>query len=732
VKGRNDLVVSAAYRPEPAAVAAARKFVRETLQDWLDTRPVPANTGPASTGPADTELVDDAVLLTSELVTNAVVHAGTQVQVTCKLAASAVEVVVRDSHPARMVPGPAHDDAIPAERTHGRGLLLPSALASAWGVSYGAEAKAVWFRMGLAGQKASLTEPVADPDAAESAAPAPGWNVRAAGPAAAGQPPAEPSYDDLLRQAVGSARVIVAGDAAYALVADEDGDLSVRAATGISPAALLRTAPSVATVPFIVDGRVTGVLAVAAVLPGRFGDSDVQRLQQLADSIAVALEHARLAGLERARRARIDVLAEASELLAGPLDADRILAVAGQVAVPRLAEWCAVLAAGPDPELSVLAARHADERQAGALCWLLAQATGSAPWPHPARTGGGPQPRVAQRWPLAGAGPAGPADAPSGLAGLAGAPAGVAELAAGGAWCFPLASPGGVLGLLVLGGPHTGRPSREVLSLAEDLAGRIALALENARLAAQQQAAGQALRGVLLPAELPRVPGVELAVAHDLPGAGAAAAAGGDFCDVFPAGPGRWRFAIGEVCGTGPATLAVTSLARSTLRILAADGLGIPAVLDRLNQLILDERAPGTFLTLVHGEITEAGADGTVRLSLACAGQPLPLVLRDSGAAPQPAAAPQPVLGVIDGLSFAAQPVRLDPGDLLLCVTDGVTRRRDGDRLLDDDDGLARLLAGCAGLTAEVVASKVHEEVRGFGGRPAADGMAVLVLRAGS
>lgn len=727
MKGRNDRVVSAAYRPEPAAVAAARKFVRETLQGWLDTRPAPP----------DAEFVDDAVLLTSELVTNAVVHAGTQVQVTCKLAASAVEVVVRDSHPARMVPGPARDDSIPAERTHGRGLLLPSALASAWGVSYGAEAKAVWFRMGLAGQNTGLAEPVGDPDAAEPAVVAGGWNVRAASPAAAGRPAPEPCYDDLLRQAVGSARVIVAGDAAYALVADEDGDLSVRAATGISPAALLRTAPSVATVPFIVDGRVTGVLAVAAVLPGRFGDSDVQRLQQLADSMAAALERTRLAGLERARRARIDVLAEASQLLAGPLDADRILALAGQVAVPRLAEWCAVLAAGPGAELSVLAARHADERQAAALTWLLEQAKASAPWPQPGPPGGtvqagavqpgavqpgAVQPHTVQRWPLAGPGPAG----------LARVPAGVAELAARGAWCFPLATPGGVSGLLVLGGPHTGRPSREVLSLAEDLAGRIALALENARLAAQQQAAGQALRAVLLPAELPRVPGVELAVAHDLPGAGAVATAGGDFCDVFPAGPGRWRFAVGEVCGTGPATLAVTSLARNTLRILAADGLAIPAVLDRLNQLILDERAPGTFLTLVHGEITEPGPDGDGRLSLACAGQPLPLVLRVSGAEPEPAAAPQPVLGVIDELSFTAQPARLGAGDLLLCVTDGVTRRRDGDRLLDDDDGLARLLAGCAGLTAEVVASKVHEEVRGFGGRPAADGMAVLVLRAES
>ena len=503
MKGRNDLVVSAAYRPEPAAVAAARKFVRETLQDWLDTRPAPA----------DTELVDDAVLLTSELVTNAVVHAGTQVQVTCKLAASAVEVVVRDSHPARMVPGPARDDSIPAERTSGRGLLLPSALASAWGVSYGAEAKAVWFRMGLAGQRTGLTEPGADPDAAEAAVPVASWSVRAAGasPATAAPPPAEPCYDDLLRQVVGSARVIVAGDAAYALLADEDGDLSVRASTGISPATLLRTAPSVATVPFIADGRVLGVLAVAAVLPGRFGESDVQRLQQLADSLAPALERARLAGLERARRARIDVLAEASALLAGPLDTDRILAVAGQVAVPRLAEWCAVLAAGPDPELRVLAARHADEGQAGPLRWLLDRARASAPWPRSGQPGGRPgspgQARAAQRWPLAGAA-------------AAGGPAGVADLAARGAWCFPLATPGGAGGLLVLGGPHFGRPSREVLSLAEDLAGRIALALENARLAAQQQAAGQAVRAVLLPAELPRVPGVELAVAHDLPGAG--------------------------------------------------------------------------------------------------------------------------------------------------------------------------------------------------------------------
>ena len=184
MKGRKNLVASAAYLPEPAAVAAARKFVRDTLCSWLDTAP----------GAEERHggLVDDAVLLTSELVTNAVVHAGTQVQVTCKLAAGAVEVVVRDSHPARMVPGPAPDDTAAAERTGGRGLLLPSALAAAWGVSYGTDAKAVWFRMGLPGASDGAPAAGTGPGALEAVVPAGPWNVTGSGPAPSPPPPRRP------------------------------------------------------------------------------------------------------------------------------------------------------------------------------------------------------------------------------------------------------------------------------------------------------------------------------------------------------------------------------------------------------------------------------------------------------------------------------------------------------------------------------------------------------------
>lgn len=180
----DDLVATAAYAPEPAAVGAARRFVRDTLRSW------------ELAGPAWGQLVEDAVLLTSELVTNAVLHAGTPVRVTCRLLADgdqhgyaggsgdlghqaagrsalgglavsrggggagvggagdgggrgAVEIAVLDQRPALLRPALPYTSADGADQVSGRGLQLPSELASAWGVTYAREAKAVWFRMTL-------------------------------------------------------------------------------------------------------------------------------------------------------------------------------------------------------------------------------------------------------------------------------------------------------------------------------------------------------------------------------------------------------------------------------------------------------------------------------------------------------------------------------------------------------------------------------------------------------
>src|SRR5260370_9715309 len=103
------------------------------------------------------------------------------------------------------------------------------------------------------------------------------------------------------------------------------------------------------------------------------------------------------------------------------------------------------------------------------------------------------------------------------------------------------------------------------------------------------------------------------------------------------------------------------------MRILAREGRGIAAVLDRLNRLILDEGPRGRFITLVHGEIITARAGATApagtaaangsperapvaKRSLVCAGHPLPPLLRERGA-PEPALIPAPPPRVRDHIA---------------------------------------------------------------------------------
>ncbi len=723
---QQNVVAAADLDPEPSAAAAARRFVRDTL---------------ISAGLSHTDdRVADAVLLASELVTNAIVHAGTPVQLTCKFTGATVEVSVLDRHPARVIPDVPSAAAL-IDRPSGRGLLLPAALSSSWGVTYGQVAKAIWFRLG---------PDTGDPEAAAVQAAQAG-QAAADALAAGGRPGPPPAareadllqlgYDELLGHAVELAREAVAADAAYALIADEDGELRMRAAAGggipqfpvgdgdpgAPPGAAgmstfldlysrfaergadlaqVQNEPlhSLLTVPLAAEGRVTGMLAVAAAEPDRFTEADLARVQEVADQVALPLERARLAEHDRIRRARLSFLAEASDLLAGSLDQEKTIALAAQLVVPRLAAWCAALLPDGNGGLSPAYVWHADESMTDALTSLL----GEAPAPQ-VPIGAG-----ARQWSL----PAAPSPAP----------AAAAELASDPAWCFPLVARDRSLGVFVIGRPREGALAREAVELAEDLTRRVALALDNARLYSEQLQATNALQRSLLPPELPDIPGVELAAGYQAAGEGNEV--GGDFYDVFEATPGRWRFAIGDVCGKGPEAAAVTGLTRHALRILAREGHDVPTVLERLNELIVDEGSRARFITLIHGELIPApgGSGGQAAVSLVCAGHPRPLVLRAAGGV-EAVAESQPLLGVLDGVTFEADTFRMFPGDLLLCVTDGVTERRSGGRLLDDGDGLRGLLAGCSGLNAGSVVARIQRAVREFGSEPPTDDMALLVLR---
>jgi serine phosphatase RsbU (regulator of sigma subunit) len=265
---------------------------------------------------------------------------------------------------------------------------------------------------------------------------------------------------------------------------------------------------------------------------------------------------------------------------------------------------------------------------------------------------------------------------------------------------------------------------QETVELAEDLSRRGALAMDNSRLYSERSATSRALQRSLLPPELPRIPGVEVEVFYQAAGEGNEV--GGDFYDLFAIREGTYGFAIGDVCGTGPQAASVTGLARNSLRLLAREGLDAPQVLSRLNRAILDEGDRGRFLTLLYGELTPR-PDGRAELNLVCAGHPLPLRLDTDGRVTA-AATSQPLLGVMEPLELTIEQVVLEPGEVLLCVTDGVTERREGMRMLGEE-GLAEVLTGCTGLTAGAVAARVQRAVERFAPEPPCDDMAIIALR---
>ncbi|MFJ5152465.1 SpoIIE family protein phosphatase [Streptomyces sp. NPDC088353] len=576
--------------------------------------------------------------------------------------------------------------------------------------------------------------------------------------------PAPDDLDGLLQRTVERARDMLDGDAAFLLLAtDDETELEVRASTGL-PSARQRFARvpveagpgrygsarmpavhddltavpgavpllnstgmrSVVTVPLKVEGRLTGSLGVAAEAPGRYSNEEALRLQFAADRIALAVESARLGELERLRRGSLSFLVEASDLLAGTLDRDQTLALMAQMTVPTLATWCAVYTIADqasDPYLSYVL--HEDEELIDGIKSLLSKIAPPDPVPTPgARVWTAPGEAAHQAALRSSMRSLSLGDSHHHIGTTIGPTLATASAVGGETVVLPLVARNRVIGMLTLGKPTDEHFRQEILELAEDLSRRAALALDNARLYSERTAISQSLQRSLLPPGLPDVEGVEVEVIYRAAGEGNEV--GGDFYDLFPIRDGAYGFAIGDVCGTGPEAAAVTGLARHALRLLAREGFGGPAVLERLNSAILDEGARSRFLTLLYGELWPQ-EDGSARLKVVCAGHPLPLRLRQDGTV-EPAADPQPLLGVMEDLELYEQTITLDPGDVLLCVTDGVTERREGTRMLGDD-GLADVLTTCTGLTAGAVAARIMRAVERFASDAPSDDMAILAMR---
>jgi serine phosphatase RsbU (regulator of sigma subunit) len=287
----------------------------------------------------------------------------------------------------------------------------------------------------------------------------------------------------------------------------------------------------------------------------------------------------------------------------------------------------------------------------------------------------------------------------------------------------PLVAAGRTLGAISLAAGTADRFGDDELLLAEELAARAALALENARLYTLQREIAHTLQQSLLPARLPLIPGLEIAARY-LPG-GEGHEVGGDFYDLFRIGS-EWAVVIGDVCGRGAQAAALTALARHTIRAHAAYEPTPRRVLRQLNRAVLgqDRQPPLMTVAYLRLRVGRRRVDGV----LASGGHPPPLILRCDGRVDELSGVGT-LIGAFPEIELNERSLQLRSGDALLLYTDGLTEARRGREFL----GPARvkaLLGSCAGLSAVAIVERLERRLADFRGAAGQDDVALLVLRA--
>jgi PAS domain S-box-containing protein len=290
----------------------------------------------------------------------------------------------------------------------------------------------------------------------------------------------------------------------------------------------------------------------------------------------------------------------------------------------------------------------------------------------------------------------------------------------------PLSARGRTLGALSLVSAESGRRyGAEDLRLAEILAARAGLAVENARLYEERSHIARTLQRSLLPPALPDVPGLELAARYRA--AGDQNEVGGDFYDVFRGSGDVWTLLIGDVAGKGPEAAAVTSLTRHTLRAMTLRDAGAQECLELLNDALLNEPAvAGRFCTVLYARVCAEDAGG-VTMTLATGGHLPPRIIRAGGSV-EPIDLRGSIVGGLRTPAFSERDARLEPGDTLVLFTDGVTELRGHDPGVGEEM-LDRLLAEHADASPGALAEAIERSVVALQQGDPRDDIAILVAR---
>lgn len=268
---------------------------------------------------------------------------------------------------------------------------------------------------------------------------------------------------------------------------------------------------------------------------------------------------------------------------------------------------------------------------------------------------------------------------------------------------LPMTARGTTMGAFVLARTAGRHFDDDTVVDAERLAATAAVALDSARLYEERGQLAAVLQRILRPPTLPRLSGFGIAARYRP--AVEHLEVGGDFYDVVGADDDL-LITLGDVCGKGVDSAALTLQARQTVRTAAHFDRRPAAVLDALNSVLCEQNAAG-FVTALCARVRSA-ADGA-EVDIAAAGHPGPIVVRTNGDVEQ-VEVNGIAAGVKPGVLYRSSTVQLQRGDSMLMFTDGVEEARRDERLYGVPRMLA-LLPAYAGAGGDVMCEAVERDV---------------------
>jgi sigma-B regulation protein RsbU (phosphoserine phosphatase) len=199
---------------------------------------------------------------------------------------------------------------------------------------------------------------------------------------------------------------------------------------------------------------------------------------------------------------------------------------------------------------------------------------------------------------------------------------------------------------------------------------------------------------------------------------------GGDFYDLIPMKDGRFVFALGDVSGKGVAAALLAAMAQGALQVQFASNHSLTEVITSLNKVLAQRSESNRFITLFCAVLDRDG-----HLTYINAGHNLPILTRTVGET-EKLTTRSVLLGAFDFVEYKPRQTKLNPGDVVVMYTDGVTEAVNSDNEMFGEDRLEELIQRNVTLSAEQIKQRILDEVISFTrGLPQGDDITLIVLK---